>query len=284
MTTRATAVMAFSCVLLAGLTATAAPGPVRGLLPAPVSYIGVGVIDVSEEAAREVGLVELHGVEVCSVAEDSPAQRSGLRVGDLVLSYRGERVHGNQHFSRLVRETPVGRDVELGIVRGRQRTEITVQTGKRPRAGSVSHFLEGFQVDIDALRDRVSSAAESAGVGGGPDRWHFGFEVPEVRFTARNTGLGADMEGVHGQLAEFFGVEAGVLVRHVRDGSPAAEAGLRAGDVIVSVDGETVQSPRDVGTLVAKAADASVSLGIVRAGAASSLELQAKHSGRSAPL
>jgi S1-C subfamily serine protease len=61
-----------------------------------------------------------------------------------------------------------------------------------------------------------------------------------------NVGLGVECEPIDGQIAEYFGVGRGTLIRHVEKGYPAAKAGLRAGDVILSVDAQIVAAPRDL--------------------------------------
>ena len=266
-------VSAMFCFLLAGSVAAGAPLPGGGLLLAVRSYIGVGVIDVSEDAARDVGLVEPHGVEICSVAEDSPAERFGLSVGDIVLTYRDERVQGHEHFARLVRETPVGRSVELGVVRNRARKTVTIETGGRPGPHSVSRRLEAVRPELDALLDWGRSVAANSRVPPGRLDWSFDLSYPTVRVSSRNTGLGVELEQVDGQLAKYFGVDEGVLVRNVGDGSRAASAGLQAGDVIVTIDGEPVAVPKDIGKLARRSGGTAVTLGIVRDREESSLSL-----------
>ncbi len=253
-------------LLAAADTAVAGPLPQASVLLAPASYIGVGVIDVTEDTAKAVGLVEPHGVEICSVADGSPAQRFGLRVGDIVLTYRDERIQGHEHFARLVQETPVGRAVELGIARDRSRQSVIVETGERPGIGAVSQRMGEFAQDIEAIRDMARSAVSNLQHRQLSAEWPFDFDFPAVHITARNSGLGVGLEGLEGQLAEFFGVESGVLVRHVQKGSQAAKAGLRAGDVIVTVDGEAVARPGDIRRLTARAGDPAppVRIGIVR--------------------
>lgn len=253
---------ALACAAPAG----AAPSLHGHFAFAPASYIGVGVMDINDETAREIGLVEAHGIEISSVTADSPAERAGLREGDFILAYRGERVHGYQHFARLVRETPAGRAVELGVVRDGQRTTLTVEIGEREAMSSAKETIEVVKRQLESVKDRVGSTRlrlESDGPSWGAE-FAWDFDVPQVRMIARNRRLGTELEDLNGQLAEFFGVKGGVLVRHVRSGSVAEMADLRAGDVIVSVDGEPVGRPADVGKLAAAADDRLVDVEIVR--------------------
>src|SRR6478736_5204357 len=118
--------MLFS-VLAAGIAATIFSGPVQGqpFSPEPfepqapvvrmapgsgTSYLGVNLREIDSERAKQLKLREEAGVELTRIEEDSPAARAGLKVGDAVLAYNGQRVEGIEQFSRFVRETPPGRE------------------------------------------------------------------------------------------------------------------------------------------------------------------------------
>lgn len=210
------------------------------------SYLGVGVADISSERARQLNLGEERGVEITRVEDESPAGKGGLRSGDVVLEYNGQRVEGVEQFMRMVRETPSGREVKLSITRGGSAQSVTVRTGTRKtalaRAGDnvfVMPRIEGGEIRI-------------------PD-------MPRAFMSWRNTVLGMEAESLDTQLASFFGVKEGVLVRSVEKGSAAEKAGLRAGDVITRVDGTAVSTPREVTTAVRAArAKKAVTLTTVR--------------------
>src|SRR5206468_8993249 len=98
-----------------------APRPERSsrvIMPgASSSFLGVGVSEIDSERAKALNLKEERGVEVKNVDEDSPAAKAGVKVGDVVLDYNGQRVEGMEQFVRFVHETPVGRPVKLLISR-----------------------------------------------------------------------------------------------------------------------------------------------------------------------
>ena len=255
------------CAALLGASPIgAAPRINAAIAFAPASYIGVGVMDINDETAREIGLVEAHGIEISSVAADSPAEEAGLHQGDIVLTYRGERVQGYQHFSRLVRETPVGRSVELGIVRDGLRTTLKVEIGEREVMRSVNETIAVVTKHLESVKDKIGTARVPIETEGARAQSGFAldFDFPQVRTNLRNQRLGTELESLNGQLAHFFGVERGVLVRHVSSGSKAEMAGLRAGDVIVSVADEPVGRPSEVGKLAAASEDRLVAVEIVR--------------------
>src|SRR3979409_1350361 len=81
------------------------PAPPDKVVMAPVgggSFLGIGVTEVDSERAKALNLKEERGVEITRVEEDSPAARAGLKTGDVVLEYGGQRVEGTEQFVRLV--------------------------------------------------------------------------------------------------------------------------------------------------------------------------------------
>jgi serine protease Do len=88
--------------------------------------------------------------------------------------------------------------------------------------------------------------------------------MPQSHMTWRSAMLGIEAEALEGQLAEFFGVKEGVLVRAVGKGSAADRAGIKAGDVIVRVDDARVATPADIATHLRGLRGHSVSVVVVR--------------------
>jgi len=207
------------------------------------SYLGIGVAEVDGERAKSLGLKEVRGVEVKSVASDSPASKAGLKDGDVVLEYNSQRIEGTEQFVRLVRETPVDRQVRLQVWRNGATLDLTATIGHRTENFTI-HGDDGdeFSVEIPPMPP-MPPMPEVAPM---PD-------FPHAMSSVRSGMLGIESETLGSQLAEFFGVKEGVLVRSVIKSSAAEKAGIRAGDVIVKVDGETVTSPREI-TSVLRAA------------------------------
>jgi serine protease Do len=210
-------------------------GADRLLLVGPGSAIGVGVRDLrSDETAS--AKIETGGVAIATVREDSPASRAGLQAGDIVIEFDGERVRSARHFSRLVTETPPGRTVPATIVRGGNRQTLQVT----PEAdGRVSIDLPELR-NLPEIRERIERGLRQL-------PRDFDFDLPQggVRII-RGERIGMTLSPLSDQLAAYFGVREGVLVSSVQDGSVAARAGLRAGDVITAVGGEPVDAIADV--------------------------------------
>jgi serine protease Do len=202
-----------------------------------VSYLGIGVKEILADRAKELKLKEEAGVEVTRVDAGSPAEKAGLKAGDAVLEYQNTRVEGAEQFVRLVRETPVGRQVKLKITRGGSSQTLSAIIGERQNGsfGLSSKDRERMEQELSRVRERLRNLPEVRM----PD-------VPQPVMGWRSGMLGIDGESVEDQLADFFGVKEGVLVRSVPKDMPAAKSGIKAGDVIVRVEDNKVRSPRDI--------------------------------------
>jgi serine protease Do len=229
-------------------------GPAPAFEPAPDkvvvinkgsgSFLGISVLEIDADRAKAHSLKEERGVEVTRVEEDSPASKGGLKVGDVVLEYNGQRVESVAQFIRMVQETPAGREVKLAISRSGAMQTLAVRTGARKA------LLTRADGMIDIPRLEMPDIRFS--------------DVPRAHMSWRSTVAGIEGESLDSQLAEYFGVKEGVLVRSIVKGSAADKAGLKAGDVIVKVDETRVTTPRDISSSVRAAGRKTVPVQIVR--------------------
>lgn len=201
------------------------------------TYLGVNLAEIDSNRAKELKLKEDYGVEITRVEDNSPAEKAGLKAGDVVLNYNGERVEGMEQFGRLVRETPPGREVKMTISRdGKTQTLMAVLGTRKLRFPG--NFQPNFQLPEFQMPD-----------------------IPQIFTTIRSPMLGVEAESLGPQLATYFGVKEGVLVRSVLDNTPAQKAGIKAGDVITKVDGMAVTTPSELSGAV-RASSAKKSFGI----------------------
>jgi len=236
-----TGILAACAVLATGAAAQPLPSlapQVEVFVNASRSFLGVGVAEITSARAKELKLKEEHGVEITQVEKESPAEKAGLKVGDVVLEYNGQRVEGTQQFIRLVRETPPGRQVRLLISRNGATQTVSATIGERkgPETFDEPRFREQMRKWQENLRDQMNDLRLELRI---PD-------VPRPFMSWQSGSLGIEAESLNPQLAEFFGVKEGVLVRLVNKDSPAEKAGIRAGDVIIKIDGTQVSAPREI--------------------------------------
>jgi serine protease Do len=205
--------------------------------------IGVQVID------RKDG-----GVVIEEVRPDSPAEKAGVKRSDVIVTFDGERVRSVRQFTRLVQETPPGRTVKATVLRDGQQRDVEIT----PREGRGA--LDGSFVFRDRLPDMRGFGDRLPYLDMLPRGMPFDFDRPGP--TAPR--LGVDVDPLSDQLAAYFGAKEGVLVRSVADGSAASRAGLKAGDVITSVDGQPVRAREDLVRALREAKSEEVTIEIVR--------------------
>jgi serine protease Do len=205
--------------------------------------IGVTIRELRSEE-RLGGADASAGIVIDTVRDDTPAARAGFRSGDIVVEFDGERVRGTRSFSRLVAETPPGRTVTAVVVRGgaRQSLQVTPEA-----AGRVA-------IELPDIAGQLERGLRSM-----PRDFNFNFDIPRGGGLTllRGARLGIGVSSLSEQLARYFGVQNGVLVESVQDGSIGAQAGLRAGDVITAVNGRTITSVADLTAATRDAAPGS---------------------------
>lgn len=186
-------------------------------------------------------------VSIDTVEPGGPADKAGIKAGDAVTEFDGERVRSVRQFLRLVQETTPGRSVPVVLSRGGQRVTVNVT----PERAS---FGDDFGLRyLDAPLTRLAIPAPATPVPPAAPRAPrppaiASPALPFDLFTRpRSTGrLGVTIEDLDPQLAEYFGVKDGVLVKSVAEESVAAKAGFKAGDVITSINGRHVYDASDI--------------------------------------
>jgi serine protease Do len=223
--------------------------------------IGVSIHDADAGAAQP-------GVVVDSVEEDSPAAKAGVKEGDVFTQFDGERVRSARQFTRLVRETPAGRQVPATVMRDGRSVSLSIT----PEGGeSAFRYAPAWRELGDRLRSfdfpEPPEAPEPPATPAPPEP-----PAPprvlrdfDLWFGPSSGRLGVSVEDVTPQLAEYFGVKDGVLVRSVTKDSVAAKAGIKAGDVITSINETTVENASELRRALRRLDDnAEFSIAIVR--------------------
>lgn len=231
------------------------------------SWLGVETREVSPDKVKELKLPAERGVLVGKVLEDSPAAKSGLKDGDVITEVNGQRVEGTAQFRRMVREIPAGRTVQLTVWRDGRAQTISTTLGKMEEnrrlitraAPQVFKFRMPDMPQVAPMPDMPS------------------FEWGDGDLLGARPRLGIDAEDISGQLGSYFGVPEGegILVREVNPGSAAEKAGVKAGDVITSVNGEKIHGLAELRSKLAANADGKpMKLGVLRNKSALSLDVE----------
>jgi predicted metalloprotease with PDZ domain len=184
--------------------------------------------DVTAEQAQQLKLPAVAGAMVASVQKGSPAAKAGIEAGDAIMEFDGIRVRSSAELRRLIRETPAGRVVEMKVVR---HGKLRVLSAKLEASANHINF-NGPEIHLPPIN------------------------VPEIHippmdfsgFGEHRAALGISADNLTPQLAQFFGVKQGkgVLISEVTKGGAADKAGLKAGDVIVQVDGKPVSGVEEL--------------------------------------
>ncbi len=219
------------------------------------SYLGVDTRDVTADRLADLKLKEEHGVEVTLVDQDAPAGKAGIKEHDVILSINGSQVESVEQLRRMIREIPPGRVVTLGISRDGQPLTLKTQLADRGHTFAFAGSGKGFAFAMPAMPAVPATPFV-------PDM-DLPVSVVVVHSSARS---GLMVENLTPQLGDFFGAKngKGILVRSVEKGSRAEQAGFRAGDVIVKVNGEAISDSGDFTHAIHGRKGNAVTVGIIR--------------------
>ncbi|HVG29850.1 MAG TPA: PDZ domain-containing protein [Pyrinomonadaceae bacterium] len=251
------------------------------------NYLGVYTEPVTRENMSRLNLSgEPRGVAVGRVAENSPAAKAGLQKDDVILRFDGEQVTSTQKLSRLINESASEHTARLTISRGGSEREVSVTLGRREFAGVGANegllFKNGEMFRLEGDQWKKQSEEESRKQ---REEWQkrsgeWQKQTEELRrqlekmpraggFAVIGGGgrrIGVTTTQLTDQLADYFGVsrDGGVLVTSVTENSPAARAGLKAGDVITEVDGEKIENAVGLTRAVSRKQEGDVTLTLTR--------------------
>lgn len=186
------------------------------------AFLGVRMQELTDEVREGLDIKVKNGVLISEVIEDSPAEKAGIEDGDVVVKFGRKKVTSPEELSELVGDADVGDDVKIQFSRGGKSKTVTVTLGDWSDQPQVSFMTPG---DFD-----------------------FDFDAPSFVSSLRPFRLGVRVSELNSDLAPYFGVDEGegILVLDVGDESTAEEAGVKAGDVIVDIEGNDIRSVGDI--------------------------------------
>ncbi len=189
-------------------------------------YIGMNQEDITPALARQLGLRETRGVLVRSVVPDSPAEHSGLKVGDVIKTFNGHDIGNGTGLRSYIAKTPIGSKVELGIIRNGKDATITTTVAEVPAGPAVTP-----QTVPQTPQPGQSQTAPS--------------RPEQTNNVLAGVEVGPIPSGMRDALPQNV---QGVVVTQLQPDCPAAER-LRVGDVIEEINNHPVRSAADFETL-----------------------------------
>ncbi|MFV0388749.1 MAG: PDZ domain-containing protein [Pyrinomonadaceae bacterium] len=212
------------------------------------SFLGVQMVEINNKNFSSFGLDTAAGVGVHDVVKDSPAEKAGIKKGDVILTFNGEPVTSTRKLSRLINETAPDHIARITVKQSGGEKTFDVVIGKREplnwlaKDQDIQIMRDGSKMDFPGMPNVQELRRVPF-----PDNGEFPVSKRTEMFSPSKS-IGAQILPLTKQLGELFGVSngEGVLISEVEKDSPAQKAGLKAGDVITAVDGNAVKRPVDI--------------------------------------
>ena len=197
-------------------------------------YMGVYVGDVDQERVAALHLRDTHGAEITVLDHDAPAAKVGLKLHDVVLQMNGVAIQDAEQMKKMLHDIPVGKKVQLVVSRDGVLQNVTVQMADRYK------MQEEARQQLDTAGN---SSAPGLGflTGSGDVPSSGGFHL----WMGSSLHVGALVEPLAPQTADFLGLSGGVMIKSVARKSAADAAGLKAHDVVLEIGGEGVVTSSD---------------------------------------
>ena len=205
------------------------------------AWLGIYMQSVDDELAEKFELTQKYGVFVNEVIDDSPAKEAGIKDGDIIIFLNGQKITDSDELVEILEEKDVDDEVTVKVVRDGDEKDITVTLGVKP---DDKYYYQKYYKSPKLQKKFIH------------------LDVNES-----TSYMGVVLSDLSRQLGDYFGVKKGrgALITEVEEESPAEKAGLKAGDVIIAIDDETVKDHDDVVELVTeKEAGDQASVKIIR--------------------
>ena len=226
-------------------------------------YLGIQTEEITKDNFAKYGLREVRGVAIEKVIEGSPAEKAGLQNGDVIIRFNNDEITSVRKLTRLLGEVSADHQAKLTVLRNGAERDLTATLGRRP-----TPRFEAGAFKMDMPRVPFPPSGEFPAIPNRPDfpREAFPPGVPDqfVWRTGSGRKIGVGVTTLTKQLSEHFGVDGGVMINDVRADSPAAKAGLKAGDIVIEADGKAVKGEMDLIRAIGEKKEGDVTLTIIR--------------------
>ncbi|MFH2035327.1 MAG: PDZ domain-containing protein, partial [Candidatus Zixiibacteriota bacterium] len=195
------------------------------------AWIGIYTQTVDKDLQDAFALDSDDGVIIKMVVPDSPGDKAGLDEGDIILSINGETIVNSEHLSDYISHLKPGDQISIDLIQNGMEGKITMKLGE--------------QADNDAYFNSIGRSPGSLPQSNSRTYTYYSDNIPRPF-------LGVSLQSLNEQLGEYFGVKdgEGVLITEVVKDSPAEKIGLKAGDVIIDVDGTKINKDNEVSQIV----------------------------------
>jgi len=215
-------------------------------------YLGVKLQDLTPSMAKALQMGDKSGVMINEVVDDSPAEKAGLEGGDVILEFNGNTISDNKDLSKAVRGASPGDKVEIVVLRNGKNKSLEVEIGKHEDK-SLYWVSEDGDMHGSHFKHYGEGDHKVIVMSGDDDfTWTVDDDMPSGLESDRGY-MGVHLDDLNEQMGEYFGVEdgKGALVTEVVEDSPAAAAGLKAGDVIVRIGENDIDSSKGLHKAIA---------------------------------
>jgi serine protease Do len=196
-------------------------------------WLGVKIQSITDELADTLGVQDNTGALVASVTSDSPAAKAGIQDGDIILKFDGKDVSSMRGLPRIVAQTPIGKEVDVEILRKGQKMNLRVAVARLLEDEDAAKAASPKEAPKSKGKSRGKDKEKDKDSGSKPSNSLIGLVLAPLTDELREkNGLGKDVKGV--------------IVLEVDPASAAAEKGVKPGDVIVEVAQDAVNSIDDV--------------------------------------
>ncbi len=212
-----------SIAVIVAATLVVSPLTAKSSRGGKTAWLGVYTQTVDKDLAGVYDLSVKNGALVNDVIEDSPAEEAGLQEDDIIIGFNGSKIRDSEDLIEAITDAYPGDDVTFQIIRDDDKMELKVTLGKKP-----SRSFKKFKWQSKTSDDK--------------DFFIYRSDTEEHPY------IGVQLSDLSRQLGDFFGADKGhgALITEIIEDSPSEEAGLKAGDVIVSVDDEKIFDSEDV--------------------------------------